>query len=82
MAVWVKPLGTHTHYNGTILSSGNWNGKKWAFGVSQDNSKVDVLCGNYNNYITCAVPANEWTHLVSTFDNGICKLYKNGAYIG
>mgnify|MGYP007022117544 CR=1 FL=1 len=40
IAVWVKPLGTHTHYNGTIASSGNWNAKKWAFGVSQDNSKV------------------------------------------
>lgn len=82
VAVWVKPLGTHTHYNGTILSSGNWNAQKWAFGVSQDNSKVDVLCGSYNNYITCAVPVNEWTHLVSTFDNGTCKLYKNGIYVG
>lgn len=82
IAVWVKPLGTHTHYNGTIASSGNWNAKKWAFGVSQDNSKVDVLCGSYNTYITCAVPTNEWTHLVSTFDNGTCKLYKNGEYVG
>lgn len=82
IAVWVKPLGTHTHYNGTIVSSGNWNAKKWAFGVSQDNSQVDVLCGGYNNYITCSVPVNEWTHLVSTFNNGICKLYKNGVYIG
>ena len=82
IAVWVKPLGTHTHYNGTIMSSGDWNRQKWAFGVSQDNSKVDVLCGGYNNYITCAVPTNEWTHLVSTFDNGTCKLYKNGVYVG
>lgn len=82
IAVWIKPLGTHTHYNGTIASSGNWNAKKWAFGVSQDNTKVDVLCGSYNNYINCNIPVNEWTHLVSTFDNGTCKLYKNGEYIG
>jgi len=75
-------LGTHTHYNGTILSSGNWNTKKWAFGVNQDNSKVDVLCGSYNNYIDCPVPINTWTHLVSTFNNGVCKLYKNGVYVG
>ena len=82
VAVWIKPLGTHTHYNGTILSSGNWNAKKWAFGVSQDNTKVDVLCGSYNNYITCDVPVNVWTHLVSIYDNGTCTLYKNGIYIG
>lgn len=82
VAVWVKPLGTHTHYNGTIISSGNWNSKKWAFGLSQDNTKVDVLCGGYNNYITCSVPVNQWTHLVSVYDNGVCSLYKNGEYIG
>lgn len=82
IAVWIKPLGTHTHYNGTILSSGDWNKKRWSFGVSQDNSQVDVLCGGHNNYLTCAVPANEWTHLVSTFDNGVCKVYKNGVYVG
>lgn len=82
IAVWVKPLNTHTHYNGTILSSGDWNKKKWAFGVSQDNTKVDVLCGSYNTYINCTVPVNEWTHLVSIYDNGTCTLYKNGVYIG
>ena len=82
IAIWVKPLGTHTHYNGTLISSGNWNTSRWAFGVSQDNSQVDVLCGSFNNYITCAVPVNEWTHLTSTFNNGICKLYKNGVYVG
>ena len=82
VAVWVKPLGTHTHYNGTILSSGDWNRKRWAFGVSQDNSQVDVLCGGHNNYISCTVPVNQWTHLASTFENGVCKLYKNGVYVG
>lgn len=82
ISVWIKPLGTHTHYNGTIISSGDWNHSRWAFGVSQDNSQVDVLSGGHNKYITCNVPVNEWTHLVSTFDNGLCKLYKNGEYIG
>lgn len=82
VAMWVKPLGTHTHYNGTLLSSGNWNNKKWAFGVNQNNTKVDVLCGNYNNYIDCQVPINIWTHLVSVYDNGTCMLYKNGEFVG
>ena len=82
IAIWVKPLGNHVHYNGTFISSGDWNKQRWAFGVSQDNSKVDVLCGSHNNYISCSVPVNVWTHLVSIFNNGVCTLYKNGEYIG
>ena len=84
VSVWVKPYGNHVHYNGSIFSSGNWNTpkKRWAFGVSQDNSKVDILCSDYNIYVTCAVPVNEWTHLVCTCDSDrIVKLYKNGEYI-
>ena len=81
-AVWVKPLGNHVHYNGTIVSSGDWNNKCWSFGLSQNNSQVDVFCSNYNTYITCAVPTNTWTHLACSCKNGIVKLYKNGEYVG
>lgn len=84
ISVWVKPYGNHVHYNGSIMSSGNWNtaNKRWAFGVSQDNSKVDVLCMNYNTYITCDVPVNEWTNLICVRQGTTVKLYKNGSYIG
>lgn len=84
ISVWVKPYGNHIHYNGSIMSSGNWNtaNKRWAFGVSQDNSKVDVLCMNYNTYITCDVPVNEWTNLICVRQGTTVKLYKNGSYIG
>ena len=82
IAVWIKPVGNHFHYNGTIVSSGNWNSQCWSFGVSQDNTKVDVLCKGYNAYISCNIPVNEWTHLVGTYKNGISKIYKNGIYIG
>jgi hypothetical protein len=81
VAVWVKPLGNHYHYNGTILSSGDWNTKRWAFGVSQDNTKVDVLCYGHNTYVNCSVPVNEWTHLVSVYNNKVCTLYKNGEFV-
>ena len=84
VSVWVKPYGNHVHYNGSIFSSGNWNtaNKRWAFGVNQDNTKVDILCSDYNTYLNCTVPVNEWTHLVCTCDsNRIVKLYKNGEYI-
>lgn len=82
VAVWVKPLGNHYHYNGTIFSSGDWNKTRYSFGLSQDNSQVDILCKGHNNYLTCAVPINTWTHLVCTCDsNNIVRLYKNGEYI-
>lgn len=83
VAVWVKPLGNHYHYNGVIFSSGDWNKTaRYSFGLSQDNSQVDILCKGYNNYLTCAVPINTWTHLICTCDsNNIVRLYKNGEYI-
>lgn len=81
IAVWVKPLGSHVHYNGTIISSGDWNKKRWAFGVNQDNTKVDVLSNGHNVYLNCSVPVNTWTHLVCIRQNGVIKLYKNGIYV-
>ena len=81
VAVWVKPIGNHYHYNGTIISSGDWNKKRWAFGISQNNTQVDVLCNGHNNYLTCSVPVNEWTHLVCVYKNHQSILYKNGEYV-
>ena len=82
VAAWIKPVGTHVHYNGTIISSGNWNGSCWAFGVSQDNTRVDVFSSGYNRWIDCNIPVNQWTHLACTFQNGTSKVYKNGEYVG
>lgn len=81
-AVWVKPLGNHVHYNGTFVSSGNWNAKRWAFGVNQTNSQVDVFCQGHNTYIACQVPVNIWTHLCCVHQGTTVKLYKNGEYVG
>ena len=81
-AIWVKPLGNHVHYNGTFVSSGNWNAKCWSFGVNQNNTKVDIFSKGYNRYLNCEVPVNTWTHLCCTSDNGTVKLYKNGVYVG
>lgn len=81
-SVWVKPTGNHQNYEGCIISSGDWNNTTWSFGLNQTNTKVSVMQRGYNNYIDCEVPANTWTHLVSTAKNGVAKLYKNGEYIG
>lgn len=80
---WVNPVGNHLQYNGPIISSGNWNSSCWSFGLSQNNSQVDVMSPGYNKYITCSVPTNTWTHLACCMSSdGVCKLYKNGEYVG
>lgn len=81
LSVWIKPNGNHYHYEGAIISSGNWNTDCWAFGVNQDNTKVDVLCNGYQQYIDCVIPTDSWTHLVCTKSGNTIKLYKNSLYI-
>ena len=82
MAIWVNPAGTHYHYNGTFISSGNWNGSNWAFGLSQDNTQIDVLGHGYNKWISYTVPLNTWTHISCVVSNNISKVYINSNYIG
>lgn len=82
-AVWLYPLGDHPDYNGCVISSGNWNtaNKRWSFGVSKDNSQVDAFGFNYNTYVTCSVPVNTWTHIVSVQKNNTAYVYKNGELV-
>lgn len=82
MSIWVNPAGTHWHYNGAFISSGNWNGSYWSFGVSQDNTQIDVLGRGCNQWIPYTLPLNTWTHLTCVASNNITKLYANGVYIG
>ena len=75
-AVWVYPFGSHIDYNGCIISSGNWNtpNKRWSFGLSKDNSQVDVFGFNYNTYVNCNIPINNCTNITCVHKNGITKL--------
>ena len=82
VCAWVNPAGNHRNYNGSIISSGSWNVACWAFGLSQDNSQIDVAGNWYNKFINYRVPLNTWTHILCTGENDIVKLYVNGVYIG
>ena len=79
VAAWIKP---------TVANN---NGKAW-FSIEQ-NTYWQVTCysnqigirdnsiggtGTRKNYSFGTVPANTWTHLVATYDNGTLKLYNNG----
>lgn len=35
---WINPAGNHYHYDGAIISSGNWNSNHWSFGIRQNNN--------------------------------------------
>lgn len=35
-----KLNGTHLHYDGSLMSSGNWNSSHWSFSVNQNNTAV------------------------------------------
>ena len=82
MCAWINPAGNHKNYNGTVISSGNWNNSCWTFGVNQTNTAIDVASSGYNKYINYNIPLNSWTHILCTVKNNISKLYVNGKYVG
>lgn len=83
-ACWFRIHGTHVHYNGTIMSSGNWNKQAWAVGIDQSNSKIDVFDNKYNNWVNIGytLTNEKWYHLASVFQNGVSFIYLNGELIG
>jgi hypothetical protein len=69
MCAWINPAGNHKNYNGTVISSGNWNNSCWTFGVNQTNTAIDVASSGYNKYINYNIPLNSWTHILCTVKN-------------
>ena len=83
-ACWFKVHGTHPDYNGTIMSSGNWNTQCWTVGLSQNNTQIDVFCDHYNQWLPIGytLSNNVWYHLVSAQKNGVNYVYLNGELLG
>ena len=83
-ACWFKVHGTHVHYNGTIMSSGNWNNQAWAVGVSQNNTQIDVFDHKYNHWVNIGytLTNEKWYHLASVYQNNTSYVYLNGELIG
>lgn len=79
MSVWVNPHGNHLHYDGTILSSGNWNSDHWSFGLSMENTSIKTrkpyATINYN-----FIP-NNWYHIIYARENNVLSFYVNGILI-
>ena len=80
MSAWIKPIGNHKNYTGTIISSGDWNVNHWAFGVNQNNTGIDLRRPDGTNYPSTKAytfPLSQWTH-VSITRSGTTITYVNG----
>jgi len=81
MEAWIKPTGAGTGTNIIVNKEGEYEmainattGEvMWAF----DNIDPDWNW-HYTGYF---VPANEWTHLAVTYDNGVVNTYANGVLV-
>lgn len=73
---WVRPKGNHKNYTGTVISSGNWNGLHWAFGLNYDNSAIQTR--RPNRSIPYSFALNKWHHIVWAFKSGYHHLFVNG----
>ena len=84
-ALWFKLHGTHVHYQGAFISSGNWNNKRWTFGIAQANNKIQPLINaSHQNYISLGKTLNneQWYHVVTVYKGGKAYLYLDGSLVG
>ena len=84
-ALWFKVHGTHVHYEGAFISSGDWNNKCWTFGINQANNRIQPLTNASNqNYVNLktTLEIDKWYHVVTVYKNGIAYLFLNGTLEG
>lgn len=82
-ACWIKVHGSQSRYEGTIISSGDWNVKNgWTFGISQSNKTIytPVHGADAQGGIEIEQPLsnNVWYHIATVYNNGKMTLYING----
>lgn len=83
-ALWFKLHGTHVHYEGAFISSGNWNNQRWTFGIAQANNRIQPLTNASNqNFISLGktLTNERWYHVVTVYKNGRAYLYLDGKLV-
>ena len=79
ISAWINIVGNHLHYDGTIISSGNWNSTHWSFGIKQDNTGFS--CRNPFISQSYTFLLNTWYHVVYKRKETLLTLYVNGEQV-
>jgi hypothetical protein len=84
MSAWVRPLGNHKNYDGTIISSGDWNVNHWAFTLNQTNTAIALrrMDGTNSPSFSNTFPLDRWTYVAITRLGSVITAYVNGISIG
>ena len=84
MSAWIKLSGDHKNYAGTIMSSGDWNNRHWAFTLSQTNTIVQTRKADGSSYPTFnyVFSLDKW-YLATLVRKGTSVFaYVDGALVG
>lgn len=80
MECLVKINGTHLHYDGALISSGNWNSSHWAFSVLQNNNGIRTRRPHITYGYTFTV--GNWYHLVFRRSSSTLNFFVNNEKSG
>ncbi|MDD4785473.1 MAG: DUF2341 domain-containing protein, partial [Candidatus Shapirobacteria bacterium] len=84
MSAWINIQGSHKNYDGTIMSSGNWNSNHWSFAVNQSNTAFKLRRWDGTNYSTknYSFQLNKWTYVTIVRSGSDLTYYVDGNSIG
>lgn len=71
-----KVNGTHQNYDGTLMSSGDWNGVHWSFGLIQNNSGIRTRNPSITH--TYSFNVGSWYHVVYRRFGSTINFFVNG----
>ena len=74
-----KPTGNHSHYDGALISSGDWNVNHWALSLNQNNTAISIRRPYWTVNYTFTV--NNWYHIVYRRAGTKLSVFVNGGLI-
>ena len=81
IAMWIKPNGTPTEWDGLYSNTTGSTGTQFGFGAS-GLLRIASDSGNPQVNSTTAVTANEWNHVVVSYSGSTITFYINGVNAG
>ncbi len=86
LEAWIYPTATFATYDTVLMktTNGSWSDGYGLYLSSNDASgTLRFFINNYSAHAaTAAVPLNQWSHVVATYDESSIKLYVDGTLAG